>query len=148
MAALAAWGQTATINGVANQSITAGVGVLTVNWKSNVTGQTTSQSTVTLATSPTAGDYEIHYNADLNTPCTTGSNTVSFAFSWTDASSGRTLATGSLALTSAQSTSSFLSGIIPIHVGSGNVTYTSTVTGTCAAGTSSYDINAWMVRAN
>ena len=127
---------------------TVGTGVPVIGWKSNVTGQSTSQSTVTLATAPTAGDYEIHYIANLTTPCTTGSNGVSFAWSWTDASNARTLSTGSLTLPSAQTTGAFMNGVIPIHVGSGNVTYTSTVNGTCASGTSTYDINAWMVRVN
>jgi len=126
---------------------TTGLGVPVVGWKSNVTNQSSNQS-VTLATAPTAGDYEIHYVVDMNTPCTTGSNSVSFSFSWTDASNARTLGTGSLNFGAAQTTASFMNGIIPLHVGSGNVAYTSTVNGTCATGTSTYDINAWMVRVN
>ena len=113
---------------------------------SNVTAQSTSQSTVTLATSPTAGSYRLNYYSDMSTPCTTGSNSVSFAFNWTDGTNARLLATGSLSMPNAQSTSSYLSGVIPLQVGSGNVTYTSTVTGTCATGTSAYDIHATLER--
>jgi hypothetical protein len=133
-----------SIDGIA----TVGIGVPVVGWNSVVTNQSTSQSTVTLAASPGAGDYFIHYYADLNTPCSTGSNSVSFNFGWTDASNARNAATGALTLGSSQSTSAFVSGIMPIHVGSGNLTYSSTVSGTCGSGTSSYDINAWVERIN
>lgn len=134
---------TATLNSVA----LTGTGVPLIGWKSNITNQSTSQGAVTLATAPTAGDYEIYYSMDTNTPCTTGSNSVSFAFNWT-AASARTLSTGSFVFPTAQATNSFMNGIIPIHVTSGNVTYTSTILGTCASGTSSYDINVWLVRVN
>jgi hypothetical protein len=131
-----------------NNITTTGTGVPIIGWKSNVLAQSTSQSTVTLATAPAAGDYTLYYIVDLNTPCTTGGNSVSFAFNWTDASNARTLSTGTFTMAAAQSTTAFMNGIIPIHVGSGNVTYTSTVAGTCASGTSSYDINTWLVRVN
>lgn len=134
---------TATLNSVA----LTGMGVPLIGWKSNVTNQSASQSAVTLATAPTAGDYEIHYSMDTNTPCTTGTNSVYFTFNWT-AASARSLGTGTFQFPTAQATTSYMNGIIPIHVASGNVTYTSTVTGTCASGTSSYDLNVWMVRVN
>lgn len=111
---------------------------------SNVIAQSTSQSIVTLATAPSAGSYTLRYYADLNTPCTTGSNAVTFTFNWTDASNARLLATGTFTLAAAQSTGTYISGLLPIWVGSGNVTYTSTVSGTCATGTSSYDMHAWL----
>lgn len=126
---------------------TTGLGVGVVMAKSNITNQSTSQSTVTLATSPAAGDYDLHYSVDLNTPCTTGANSVSFAFSWTAASS-RTLSTGTFTMGSVQTTGGFMNGIIPLHVASGNVTYISTVAGSCASGTSSYDVNVWLQRVN
>lgn len=109
---------------------------------SDITAQSTSQSAVTLLSGPTAGHYFVKYYADLNTPCTTGANSVSFTFNWTDASNARTLSTGSLSLGSAQSTSSYLEGWLDVWVGSGNVTYTSTVAGSCATGSSSYDVHA------
>lgn len=111
---------------------------------STVTNQSTSQSTVTLATSPPVGIYHLYYYVDLNTPCTTGENEVTFSFNWTDAAEARTLTTGTFEMTSANSASEFLSGVIPMYVASGNVTYSSTVPTTCSTGTSSYDIHVWM----
>jgi uncharacterized cupin superfamily protein len=116
--------------------------IIPVGTVSSVTGQSTSQSAVTLATAPSAGAYVLRYYADLNTPCTTGANSVSFTFNWTDAGASRSLQTGSLSMGTAQLGSSYLSGTFPLYVNSGNVTYTSTVSGTCATGTSSYDIHA------
>jgi hypothetical protein len=113
---------------------------------SNVTAQSTSQSAVTLATAPAAGSYTIRYYAAQNAVCTTGANSVSFTFNWTDAGNARSLTTGSLLLGSAQATSGYLSGLMPIFVNSGNVTYTSTVAGACATGTSSYDVRASIER--
>jgi hypothetical protein len=52
----------------------------------------------------------------------------------------RVLATSTLTLGSAQSTSGYSSGTLPICVGSSNVIYSSTVAGSCTTGTSSYDI--------
>ena len=45
-------------------------------------------------------------------------------------------------LPAAQATSLFVSGETTIDVGSGNVTYFSTVAGTCTTGTSKYDVHA------
>jgi hypothetical protein len=114
---------------------------------SDVTGQSTSQAAVTLATTPAADKYQLNYYADASAFCTTGGNSVSFTFNWTDATGARSLTTGSLSLAAGSPTSSsYLSGLFPIQVGSGNVTYTSTVTGACATGTSTYDIHASLVR--
>lgn len=113
--------------------------------RSTVLAQSTSQSAVTLATSPVAGEYDIHFYSNLNTPCTTGSNSVSFTFSWTDASNSRVLSTSFLAL-GTQTTGRYMSGIVPVHVGSGNVTYSSAVIGTCTSGTSTYDVDVWIIR--
>lgn len=121
-----------------------GVGVTSV---SNVTAQTSSQSSVTLATSPTAGHYHLKYYADQNAVCTTGSESVSFTFNWTDGTNARSLTTGSLPLSTSQSTTSgYLSGVFDFWVGSGNVTYTSTVAGACSSGTASYDVHLSLER--
>jgi len=117
-----------------------------IGWVSNVTAQSTSQAAVTLASSPSAGSYRITYYMDQNGTCTSGSNTVSLTFNWTDGTFTRALTTGSLTLSAAQSSSSYLTGLPTIYVGSGNVTYTSTVAGTCATGTSSYDLHVTMER--
>jgi len=131
-----------TIDGIT----TVGTGAPILGWLSNVTAQSTSQSAVTLATAPTGGMYRLEYYGDQNALCTTGSNSVAFTFNWSDGSNARALSTGALSLLTAQQTSSFISGQENIFIGSGNVTYTSTVTGTCATGTSSYDIHATLER--
>jgi len=114
---------------------------------SNVTNQSTSQGTVTLASGPSVGQYRITYNANQNALCATGSNSVSFTFNWTDAGNARSLTTGSLPLGTAQSsTTGFLTGLFSLQYASGNVTYTSTVSGICASGTSSYDIHVALER--
>ena len=107
---------------------------------SDVTGQSTSQTSTAVATAPGAGNYNLRYYADVNTACTTGANTVSFTLSWTDATAARTLQTGSLPMGSSTS-ASYITGEIPIRVASGNVTYTSTVSGSCGSGTSEYDVH-------
>lgn len=132
-----------SVNGIT----TAGVGVpFILGTVSNVTNQSTSQGAVTLATAPASAPYAIVYYASQNGVCTTGANSVAFTFNWTDAGNARTLNTGNLTLGTAQATSGYLSGSIPIFNNSGNVTYTSTVSGACASGTSSYDIHASIVR--
>jgi hypothetical protein len=122
------------------------LGIPTDLGTSDVTAQSTSQSSVTLLSSPTAGHYFVKYYADQNATCTTGANTVSFTFNWTDGSNARSLTTGNLPLGSSQATSNYLEGSFDIWVGSSNVTYTSTVSGACGTGTSSYDIHAEALR--
>ncbi len=110
-------------------------------WVSNATAQSASQATVTLASAPTAGSYRVTYYMDQNGTCTSGSNSVSLSFSWTDGSNARVLGTSSLTLGSTQATSGYLSGAVPVYVGGGNVTYSSTVAGSCTSGASSYDVH-------
>jgi hypothetical protein len=114
-------------------------------WVSNVTSQSSSQTSVSLAT-PGPGQYTLNYYADQNGTCTTGSGSVSFTFNWTDGSNARTLTTGGLTLGSTQSTTGYLSGLMPIYIGSGSISYTSTVSGSCSTGTSSYDISVALTR--
>lgn len=114
---------------------------------SDVLAQSASQTTVTVATSPAVGLYLFKYYADLNTACTTGGNSVSFTFNWSDATGARSLSTGNLSLAQGSPTSSsFMSGSLPIWIGSSNFTYTSTVSGACSSGTSSYDIHVNLVK--
>lgn len=104
-------------------------------------------SSVTLATSPSAGDYELHFDLDMHTACTTGVGQLALSFGWTGNGS-RTLQTGSMALAASQSTSSYMAGVLPIHVVSGNITYTPTVVTACATGTATWDGDVWVTRAN
>lgn len=115
-------------------------------WVSNVTAQPASQSAVTLASAPTAGSYRLIYYLDENGTCTSGSNSVSLTFNWTDGSNARVLGTASLSLGSSQSTLGYLAGTLPIYVGSGNVTYSSALVGTCATGSSSFDAHVSLER--
>jgi hypothetical protein len=121
-------------------------GAAVTGWVSNITGQSSSQSGVTLAT-PGLGQYMLNYYADQNGTCTTGANSVSFTFNWSDGSSARTLTTGSLALGPTQSAATgYISGLMPIYAGNGSVTYSSTLSGSCSTGTSSYDMHVALMR--
>jgi hypothetical protein len=135
-------------NGYVLSSTTAGTrswiapGSTLVGTASDLTGQTATHATVTLATTPAAGAYRVLVYMDMGTVCTTGSNSVSVVVNWTDGTSARAATVGPLTLTTAQATSAYVAGGVPIYVGSGDVTYTPTVTGTCTTGTSAYDLHA------
>jgi hypothetical protein len=115
-------------------------------WVSNLTAQSSSQGTVTLASGVTAGSYRVTYYLDQSGTCTTGSDSVALSFNWTDGTNARVLTTSSLTLGSTQSTSGYVSGTLPIYVGSGNVTYNAPVTGSCTTGASSWDLHAALER--
>jgi len=113
-------------------------------WVSNLTAQSASQGTVTLASGVTAGSYRVTYYLDQNGTCSTGSDSVAVSFNWTDGTNARVLTTASLTLGSTQSTGSYVSGTLPIYVGSGNVTYSAPVTGSCTTGISTWDLHVAM----
>jgi hypothetical protein len=115
-------------------------------WVSNASAASASQSTTTLASAPSGGMYRITYYLDQNALCTSGSNSVSLTFNWTDSSTTRVQTTSNLTLATAQSSTSYLSGSVPIYVGSGNVTYSSTVSGSCSSGTSTFDYHIALER--
>lgn len=125
---------------------TVGTGTPILGWQSVLTNSSAT-SLVTLATAPTAGDYELHYSLDLHTACTTGTANVTLAFGWT-ANSARTETTGGWPITAAQTTSSFFSGVQPIHVVSGNVTFTPAIVTSCTTGSATWDGLIWMERVN
>ena len=112
---------------------------------SDLTSQTSSQTTVTLVASTIAsGKFRISYYADQNALCDSGQTSVFFSFQWTDASHSRTASTVVLVLPSTQSANlGSIQGVIPIYAAmSTAITYTSTVTGSCSAGgPSSYDVH-------
>lgn len=116
---------------------TVGLGTPLIGWQSALSNSSAT-SLVTLASSPGAGDYEIHYSLDLHTPCTTGTGALTIAFGWTGNAS-RTFTTNSWALTSTQGASVPFSGVLPIHVVSGNVTFTPTLGTACGTGTATWD---------
>lgn len=126
---------------------TVGLGVPVLGWQSVLTNSS-AVSLVTLATAPGAGDYQIHFILDQHTLCTTGTGAVNLAFGWTG-NAARTITTGSMALsTGSQVASGYLSGTLPIHVVSGNVTFTPTIGIACASGTATWDGNIWLERVN
>lgn len=101
--------------------------------------------TANLASAPGAGNYEVHYNLDLHTPCTTGQGGIQMAFSWTGNSS-RTTTAGVWPLDSSQTTGAFYTGNQSIHVASGNVTYTISQPVACATGTATWDGDIYLIR--
>jgi hypothetical protein len=126
---------------------TVGLGVPVVGWQSVLTNSSAT-SPVTLATAPAAGDYEIHFGLDLHTTCTTGTGELQLTFGFTG-NAARTVNSGGWPLTSTQTAlGGTFSGVLPIHVVSGNVTYTPTLTTACTTGTATWDGDIWMVRAN
>lgn len=126
---------------------TVGKGVPFIGWDSVLTNSSAT-SLVTLATTPGAGDYEIHYGLDLHTPCSTGTGELQITFAFTG-NSARQVVTGGWPLTSSQTAlGGTFSGVLPIHVVSGSVTYTPTLTTACTTGTATWDGNIWMVQVN
>jgi hypothetical protein len=113
---------------------------------SEISGQSASQTAVTLA-APGPGLYVLNFYAHQNGTCATGANAVSFTFNWSDGSNPRALTTGGLQLGATQSaTAGYLSGLMPIYVGSGVVTYTSAILGSCESGTSSYNLHVALTK--
>lgn len=136
-------GASTYIGGVLNIPVYSGGGSNIVG-TSDVLNQSTSQGSTTLVASASGtGVYRISYYTDQNVTCTTGSNVVFFSFQWTDVTHSRTISSLSLTLTSAQSANlGSIQGVIPIYVENAtSITYTSTVSGSCTSGTSSYDVH-------
>jgi hypothetical protein len=109
---------------------------------SNVLNVTASQPSVTIYNAPTSGNYSIRYDTDLVTPCTTGSSSITLTFNWTDLGATRSYTTPPLVAGITQTAFSFLSGVIPFRVNSGNITYTSTIV-PCTTGSAQYEVHAW-----
>ena len=111
---------------------------------SDKTGQSASFTSTTIdgISGGGGGPVNLRYYADVNTACSTGSNSVTFTFTWTDASGNRSLTTGPLGM-GTSGTSTYLSGTIPLYVAASSaVAWSSTVTGSCTTGTSTYDAHA------
>jgi len=101
---------------------------------SDVTGQTSSQSTVTVVSSaPKSGDYMIRWYADVSATCSsTASGNVTFTFSWTDASTTRNFVSPPLNATTTNGVGNYVSGTIPIYAGSGSaISYSSSYSISC-----------------
>lgn len=144
---MAAGGYPSTFAGLT----TAGLGNPTVLGVSDVTAQTTSQTTVNLiASTSAAGHYLVRLYLDQNALCTTGTGAVSATVSWTDATHAHTAVTVPLTLanTAISSAAGFIDAAIPLwSATSSAISYTTTVT-TCTTGTGSYDLHAEVERTN
>jgi hypothetical protein len=111
---------------------------------SNVTARSTSQSSTNIvASTSAAGSYRISYYLDQNAVCTTGANSVQLTFNWTDGSNARSANSVMFTMGSTQSAASgSIQGAIPIYAALASaISYSSTVTGICSTGTSSYDLH-------
>ena len=112
---------------------------------SDVTGQTSSQSTVALVSSASkSGNYMIRWYADVSTPCSlTAGGNVMFTFVWKDASVTRNFVSPPLNATISNGVGNYISGTVPIYAASMSaITYSSNYTVACG-GTShlAYDIH-------
>jgi hypothetical protein len=124
---------------------TAGLGFPVILGLSDVTAQTTSQTTVNiLASTPSAGQFKIDYYLDQNAVCATpGPGQVYATFNWTDASHAHSASTVPVNFLAALSTAGgYVQGTIPIYSATSSaVSYTTTVTA-CTTGSASYDLHA------
>lgn len=120
----------------------AGAAVLSVG-DSDVTGQTASQGAVNLVgTVPATAKYRVSYYANQAAVCGSGTVTVLFTFNWVDPRSARSVSSVVLTIGPAQAPiTGSIQGAIPIEaLASTAITYTSTLTGSCATGgPASYD---------
>lgn len=124
---------------------TAGLGMEILVYQ-NAYSNSSSTSAITW-TSPPAGDYELHYNLDLHTTCTTGTGTLYLNATYT-ANASRSVNTGNWTLTSTQAASIPFSGVLHLHVSSGNVVVTPNLPTPCPTGTATWDGNIYMTRVN
>lgn len=130
-----------------NNVATAGIGTASVVGVTDITNQTGNNSGNIVASTAVAGHYEIRYYADVATPCTTGSTTWTFTFSWTDASTTtRTTPNITLTISTAQTSSAYVNGVLPIYAGSGTaISYSETHSALCGSGTPKFDLHAEVV---
>jgi hypothetical protein len=126
---------------------TAGIGAATVVGVTDIVNQTSNNSGNIVTSTSAAGHYEIRYYADVATPCTTGSTTWTFTFGWTDASAtARSSPNIALTISTAQTSSAYISGVLPIYAASGSaISYTETHTPLCSSGTPKFDLHAEVV---
>lgn len=125
---------------------TAGIGTAAVVGVTDLTNQSASFTATNIVPStPAAGHYEIRYYADITSACTTGSATWTFVFSWSDATSARTLTTA-LNVGTSLSATSYIEGVIPLYAQNGSaISVTETRSPVCGSGTPHFDIHADVV---
>ena len=117
---------------------------------SDVTGQTSSQGSVTLVSSiAVSGDYMIRWYADVSVPCSTSPSGmgVTFTFAWTDATRSRNVTSTALAPTNSNGIGNFISGVIPIYAAAlSTVSYSSSYMVTCSGIPFAYDVHVSVER--
>jgi hypothetical protein len=130
---------------------TAGLGNPVVLGVSDVTSQSSSQTSVNLiASTGAAGHYLVRLYLDQNALCTTGTGAVYATVGWTDATHAHTALTIPLTLanTAISSAAGFIDAAIPLWSASASaITYTTTYTA-CTSGTGTYDLHAEVERTN
>ena len=119
---------------VYNNIATEGYGVAAIVDNVELTAQTANITATNFSNAGTAGLYRINYYLlDTTADVTAGTLTVTIA--WNDGTSAQTLTSASVNLATA---GSFTQGVIYVRLGSGNVTYATTVTG--IFGTAQYSL--------
>lgn len=115
----------------------------------DLTGQSGSLGAQTMvASAPVAGRYTIDYYVSESAGCATPSpGGVTATFSWTDATTGRTLVSSSLAFTASPGVGDTIRGSIPLWAASGSAITAITTYTACTTGTATYDIHAWVTEA-
>lgn len=109
----------------------------------------TSSTPVALLTSAPTGDYLVVLNGDAHTLCTTGNAIISLTLDWTGNSARETTSSINIGSTAANTQfNSSSTATRPIHVVSGNITFTYVVSLPCTTGTSSIDGTISVFRMN
>ncbi len=100
---------------------------------SDVTGQTSSQSTVALVSSASkSGNYMIRWYADVSTPCSlTAGGNVMFTFVWKDASVTRNFVSPPLNATISNGVGNYISATVPLRGLQSEFTHSSNYTVAC-----------------
>lgn len=115
----------------------------------DLTAQSGSLGAQTLvASAPIAGRYTIDYYVSESAGCATpGPGVVTATFSWTDATTGRTLVSSNLAFTASPGAGDTIRGSVPLWAASGSAITAITTYTACTTGTATYDIHAWVTEA-
>ena len=111
-----------------------GRGLVAIHDAVSLTGQTANIAATNFTNAGTAGVYRIsYYLLDTTNDVTAGTLTVTIA--WNDGTAAQTITSASINLAVA---ASFTQGTIYVRLGSGNITYASTITG--IFGTAQYSL--------
>lgn len=125
-----------------NNVATEGYGVPAIVDHVALTGQVANIASTNLSSAGTAGEYRISYYL-LDTTADVLAGTLTVAFTWNDGVAAQTFTSATIALTTA---GAFTQDTLRVHLGSGNIAYSATVTG--IFGTSDYSLYITCERLN